>query len=156
MSDSTTPSTPDQVRLEKLERTVRRLRRWLWVALIIGIAFLSFVIGRISGSRQMDRGPGMQGPQFNMQGPPQMHGGNAPQPGMHGGNGHQPGPKGGKGSPNDRGEGEWSMQGPPQMHGGNGPQSGMHGGNGPQSGPKGGKGSPNDRGEGKDNGKDKK
>jgi hypothetical protein len=87
MSDSTaTPSNPDNARLEKLERTVRRLRRWLWVALIIGIAFLSFAIGRISGSKaQMNRDHGMpgnqmpgnqmqgnqmQGPNFNMQGPP--------------------------------------------------------------------------------------
>ncbi|NDG64351.1 MAG: hypothetical protein EBY29_12950 [Planctomycetes bacterium] len=82
MSDSTTtPSNPDNARLEKLEGTVRRLRRWLWVALIIGIAFFSFAIGRISGSKaQMNRGQGMpgnqmpgnqmQGPNFNMQGPP--------------------------------------------------------------------------------------
>ena len=82
MSDSTaTPSNPDNARLEKLERTVRRLRRWLWVALIIGIAFFSFAIGRISGSKsQMNRDHGMpgnqmqgnqmQGPNFNMQGPP--------------------------------------------------------------------------------------
>ena len=87
MSDSTaTSSNPDNARLEKLERTVRRLRRWLWVALIIGIAFFSFAIGRISGSKsQMNRGQGMpgnqmpgnqtqgnqmQGPNFNMQGPP--------------------------------------------------------------------------------------
>ena len=87
MSDSTvTLSNPDNARLEKLERTVRRLRRWLWVALIIGIAFFSFAIGRISGSKsQMNRGQGMpgnqmqgnqmqgnqmQGSNFNMQGPP--------------------------------------------------------------------------------------
>ena len=87
MSDSTvTPSNPDNARLEKLERTVRRLRRWLWVALIIGIAFFSFAIGRISGSKaQMNRDHGMPGnqmpgnqmqgnqmqsPNFNMQGPP--------------------------------------------------------------------------------------
>ncbi|MCX5664191.1 MAG: hypothetical protein NTY97_05765 [Planctomycetota bacterium] len=63
MSDSTaTPSNPDNARLEKLERTVRRLRRWLWVALIIGIAFFSFAIGRISGSKaQMNRDHGMPG-----------------------------------------------------------------------------------------------
>ena len=75
MSDSTTtPSNPDNARLEKLEGTVRRLRRWLWVALIIGIAFFSFAIGRISGSKsQMNRGQGMPGNQMpgnQMQGPP--------------------------------------------------------------------------------------
>lgn len=75
MSDSTaTPSNPDNARLEKLERTVRRLRRWLWVALIIGIAFFSFAIGRISGSKaQMNRDHGMPGNQMpgnQMQGPP--------------------------------------------------------------------------------------
>ncbi len=87
MSDSTAiPSNPDNARLEKLESTVRRLRRWLWVALIIGIAFFSFAIGRISGSKaQMNRDQGMprnqmprnqtqgnqmQSPNLNMQGPP--------------------------------------------------------------------------------------
>ena len=110
MSDSTTtPSNPDNARLEKLESTVRRLRRWLWVALIIGIAFFSFAIGRISGSKsQMNRGQGMPGnqmpgnqmqsPNFNMQGPP-------PQQMQRGGpQGDGKGPAQGKG--NDRNSGK--------------------------------------------------
>ena len=95
MSDSTTtPSNPDHARLEKLERTVRRLRRWLWVALVIGIAFLSFAIGRNSGSRsQMNRENGMPGNQ--MQGP--QNGG--PQNGGPQNGGPQ---NGGKGKGKDR------------------------------------------------------
>ena len=112
MSDSTaTPSNPDNARLEKLERTVRRLRRWLWVALIIGIAFFSFAIGRISGSKsQMNRDHGMQGnqmqgnqmqgPNFNMQGPP-------PQQMQRGGpQGDGKGPAQGKGNDRDSGKGK--------------------------------------------------
>ena len=112
MSDSTaTPSNPDNARLEKLERTVRRLRRWLWVALIIGIAFFSFAIGRISGSKsQMNRDHGMpgnqmpgnqmQGPNFNMQGPP-------PQQLQRGGpQGDGKGPAQGKGNDRDSGKGK--------------------------------------------------
>ena len=112
MSDSTTtPSNPDNARLEKLERTVRRLRRWLWVALIIGIAFFSFAIGRISGSKsQMNRDHGMPGnqmpgnqmqsPNFNMQGPP-------PQQMQRGGpQGDGKGPAQGKGNDRDSGKGK--------------------------------------------------
>lgn len=112
MSDSTaTPSNPDNARLEKIERTVRRLRRWLWVALIIGIAFFSFAIGRISGSKsQMNRDHGMpgnqmpgnqmQGPNFNMQGPP-------PQQMQRGGpQGDGKGPAQGKGNDRDSGKGK--------------------------------------------------
>ena len=112
MSDSTaTPSNPDNARLEKLERTVRRLRRWLWVALIIGIAFFSFAIGRISGSKsQMNRDQGMPGnqmpgnqmqsPNFNMQGPP-------PQQMQRGGpQGDGKGPAQGKGNDRDSGKGK--------------------------------------------------
>lgn len=117
MSDSTaTPSNPDNARLEKLERTVRRLRRWLWVALIIGIAFFSFAIGRISGSKsQMNRDHGMpgnqmpgnqmQGPNFNMQGPP-------PQQMQRGGpQGDGKGPAQGKGNDRDSGKGKGKGKG---------------------------------------------
>ena len=112
MSDSTTtPSNPDNARLEKLESTVRRLRRWLWVALIIGIAFFSFAIGRISGSKsQMNHDHGMPGnqmqgnqmqsPNFNMQGPP-------PQQMQRGGpQGDGKGPAQGKGNDRDSGKGK--------------------------------------------------
>lgn len=107
MSDST--STPELARIEKLERTVRRLRRWLWVALIIGIAFFFFALGRATSNGQSNRERSMQGnPMQNphmqgnpmqgphMQGPPpqSMHGGNGP--------GSQDGPDG-RGGPNGQG-----------------------------------------------------
>ncbi len=106
MSDSTTtPSNPDHARLEKLESTVRRLRRWLWVALIIGIAFFSFAIGRISGSKsQMNRDHGMPGNQMRgPQGGPQNGGPQGgPQNGGPQGGPQNGGPQGGKGKGKDR------------------------------------------------------
>lgn len=93
MPDTTPSDHTDLARLDKLERTVRRLRRWLWVGLIIAIALISFALGRASANRQMMNNPsgGMMcgTAMFNSPARPHQQGsGNSDGPNMRGGDGN--------------------------------------------------------------------
>ncbi|MFM7480812.1 MAG: hypothetical protein ACKO4V_06770 [Planctomycetota bacterium] len=66
MSDDTTPDLP--ARLERLERTVRRVRRWLLISLVAGLVVLAFAVGRGSAMRQFQPRPGGAGPHPQMGG----------------------------------------------------------------------------------------
>jgi len=78
MSDEPTPNTT--ARLERLERSVRKVRCWLLISLVVGLVVLAFALGRGSAMRQFQpraAGPGaaqhppMGGPQQPMDGPRQ-------------------------------------------------------------------------------------
>jgi|GEM_PF-932530 len=59
MSDDPTPDF--SARLERLERTVRRVRRWLLISLVAGLVVLAFAVGRGSATRQFQPRAGGDG-----------------------------------------------------------------------------------------------
>ncbi len=71
MSDE--PSSDTSVRLERLERSVRKVRRWLLISLVVGLVVLAFALGRGSAMRQFQPRPTGDGagPHAPMAGPHQ-------------------------------------------------------------------------------------
>ena len=75
-------------RLAKLEKTVHRIRLWLFIALGFLILLIGIGIGKDQARKMAMRQPGPQGPvpqqgpgPMGQQGPPMMQGPGGPQPG---------------------------------------------------------------------------